>query len=73
MRPGVVGSAAIAGTKLSKPVPGTRFSGLHVVPSVDDVSTIVLPVAARPEGAVRPRDEQTPGSVDGRGRQRRRA
>src|SRR5262245_20846011 len=43
MRPGVAGSAAMAGTKLSKPVPGMREGGDQVTPSVDVERTIVFP------------------------------
>src|SRR5207247_3459245 len=47
IRPGMLGCAAIAGTKLSKPVPGTRLSGVQVLPSVDVLRTIVSPSQLR--------------------------
>src|SRR5215471_11392562 len=43
MRPVLAGFAAIAGMKLSKPVPGTRAGALHVAPSVEVDNTIVFP------------------------------
>src|SRR5262249_55734344 len=43
IRPVFAGSAAIPGTKLSKPVPATRDGAVHVTPSVEVESTIVFP------------------------------